>query len=414
MGEQAPSVLVIGAGMYVGGRGAGTDGTILPTLMQAQATGMIGEILVAATSRHSIELLQAKLDELNPRMGTHVQINGYPSGGSADTLAYKQALADLPRPACAIVSVPDHLHAAITADVIRAGVHPLVVKPLTPTLKEGQELTELAVERDIYGAVEFHKRYDETNLLVRQALADGRLGDICYIAVEYSQRRMMRGVFSSWLEETNIFQYLGVHYVDLIYFLTRARPVRAMATGQPYAPGSKARHGSDAIQALIEWQDPASGNRFASTIVTNWIDPNSTSSMSDQKYTVVGTEGRYQVDQKDRGAQLVTEQKGIDEVNPYFSQIYLDGGGNLGVHGYGPRSITQFLQDVGDLASGKCRLQDLLDKRPSFQDCLPSTAVTEAVNISLSRDSEWVSIQDLDGASGLREAIAQKGARTTT
>ncbi len=179
-------VLVIGAGMYVGGRGAGTDGTILPTLMQAQDRGLVGEILVAATSRHSIELVEAKLDDLNHRMGTRAKFKGYPAAGSSDLLAYQRALADLPRPAAAIVSVPDHLHASITADVIRAGVHPLVVKPFTVTLEEGLELTRLAEKQDVYGAVEFHKRFDETNLLLRQALAEGRLGDIRYIAVEYS------------------------------------------------------------------------------------------------------------------------------------------------------------------------------------------------------------------------------------
>ena len=80
MSEQAPSVLVIGAGMYVGGRGAGTDGTILPTLIEAQGKGLIGDIAVAATSRDSIDMLQAKLEELNSRLGTHVRFEGYPSG----------------------------------------------------------------------------------------------------------------------------------------------------------------------------------------------------------------------------------------------------------------------------------------------------------------------------------------------
>ena len=388
------SVLVIGAGMYVGGRGAGTDGTVLPTLMQAQDQGLIGEIHVAATSADSIAQLRTKLGELNVRLGTQVEFIGYPSAG-VDPSAYRQALERLPRPACAIVVVPDHLHHAITSDVIRAGVHPLVVKPLTPTVSEAQELIELAGKNDLYGAVEFHKRFDETNLLLRQALSDGRLGDVCYVTVEYSQRRMMRGVFDSWIDTTNIFQYLGVHYVDLIHFLTGAMPVRALATGQ-----QGAEPGWDAIQALIEWQDGPSGRRFASTIVSNWIDPDSTSAMSDQKINVVGTKGRYQIDQKQRGAQLVTQSGGIEEVNPYFSQIYLGADGAPGIHGYGPRCITQFITDVGDLVAGRRRLPELLTARPSFQDCLPSTAVVEAVNRSLKENGSWIEIDQADIAPG--------------
>jgi predicted dehydrogenase len=380
--------------MYVGGRGAGTDGTVLPTLMQAQSQGLIGDILVAATTRQSIDNLRVKLGELNTRLGTRVQVRGYPTRDGHDPLAYRQGLAELPHPGCAVVAVPDHLHASITSDVIRAGIHPLVVKPLTPTLGEAQELVELADKHNVYGAVEFHKRWDETNLLLRQALADGRLGDVLYITVEYSQRRMMRDVFESWLDHTNIFQYLGVHYVDLIYFLTGARPLRALATGQPGIGGVSSPPSLDAIQALIEWEDPPTRRRFVSTVVTNWIDPNSTSAMSDQKITVVGARGRYQIDQKHRGAQLVTQQGGVEDVNPYFSQIYVGNDGTFGVKGYGPRSIIQFLTDVGDLAAGRRKRQDLMCLRPSFQDCLASVAVTEAVNRSLVQGSGWVAVEE--------------------
>ena len=305
-------------------------------------------------------------------------------------MAYRRALEELPRPGCAVVVVPDHLHASITADVIRAGVHPLVVKPLTPTVAEARELIELAEAHGVYGAVEFHKRFDETNLLLRQALADGRLGDLRYFTVEYSQRRMMRQVFGSWVKDTNIFQYLGVHYADLVYFLTGARPVRALATAQPTRERTT---GADAIQALVEWEDPATGQRFVSTIVASWIDPDTSSAMSDQKITAVGTRGRYQIDQKHRGAQLLVEGRGVEDVNPYFSQIYVGPDGTFGVHGYGPRCITQFLTDVGDLASGRSRREDLIARRPSFQQALPSTAVVEAVNRSLPLDGEWIAIE---------------------
>lgn len=403
MSSNPPSVLVIGAGMYVAGRGTSACGTVMPALVQAQSQGLIGEIRVAATNRHSIQELKKKLDRLNARMGTHTEVQGHPAGAETDPLAYQQALAELPRPACAIVVVPDHLHFQIAADVIRAGVHCLVVKPLTPTLAESRELVRLADSHNVYGAVEFHKRFDESNLLVRQALADGRLGDICYVTVEYSQRRMVREIFGSWLRDTNIFQYLGVHYVDLIYFFTGARPVRALATGQPYDPASKERHGSDAIQALVEWEEPASKRRFASTIVTNWIDPDTTSAMSDQKINIVGTKGRYQVDQKNRGTQLVTEAGGVEDVNPYFTQIYQGADGKYGVHGYGPRCINQFLVDVNDLTFGRCKRQDLIAVRPSFQDCLASTAVIEAVNTSLYDGGRWVEVEEvpLAGSRGL-------------
>ena len=389
--EKCPSVLIIGAGVYVCGRNTEGFGTVLPTLMEAQNKGLIGEILVAGTRAESVKTLQDKLAEINNSMGTHVQVTGYPKNNESNPLAYRQALQELSQPACAIVVAPDHLHSSITADTVRAGVHSLVVKPLAPTLREANDLVEMVEAHKVYGAVEFHKRFDEANLLLRQALANGRLGNVCYITVEYSQRRVVKGIFQSWLHHTNVFQYLGVHYVDLIYFVTGARPVRVLAMGYPNGQSNGDEFTFEAIQALVEWEYPHSSQRFVSTIVTNWIDPDASTAMSDQRITVVGTLGRYQSDQKHRGVQMVTDD-GQEDINPYFAQCYVDATGEFSIKGYGPSSIRQFLVDVRNLINGNCQLEDLVLNRPSFRDGLVSTAVVEAVNHSLSREGEWVTI----------------------
>jgi predicted dehydrogenase len=390
------NILVVGAGMYVCGSGTEGFGTILPTLVQEQHRGKLGEIHMTATRPKSIALLLEKLDQLNRRMNTKGHIHVYPSPGddTRDEEAYKKALEAIPRPAAAIISVPDHLHASITEHVIRAGIHPLVVKPLTPTVKEAKQLIRLLNDQRLYGAVEFHKRFDTANLMLRQKVEDSLLGDICYIVVEFSQRRMVRQIFKSWVARTNIFQYLGVHYADMVYFVTGARPLRVMAIGQVYSESSPQSY--DAIQAVVEWQMESTQKRFVSTIITNWIDPDTTSAMSDQKIMVVGTKGRFQSDQKNRGVQMVTEEGGIEDINPYFTQLYRNNENRLNVHGYGPHSIQQFLTDVKNLEAGKINLEELETLRPSFQQALPSTAVLEAVNISLAQNSQWIDV-DLKG-----------------
>lgn len=382
----APSVLVIGAGMYVCGRGTAGVGTILPTLVQAQAEGLIGEIAVAATSQESVRALREKLAEINRRLETSVVIRAYPERGS-DPNAYRAALTEV-RPVCAIVVVPDHLHAEIATAVIEAGAHALVVKPLTTTRAETAALIALAQAKRVYGAVEFHKRWDEANLVLRQTIVDGRLGELRHISVEYGQRKAIRDTFAPWLRHTNIFQYLGVHYADLIYFLTGAQPVRVLAVGQP--KGAEPWR-CDAIQALIEWK---SGEvEFASSILTTWGEPNAASAMSDQRIRVLGTRGRYDSDQKHRGVELVTED-GVETINPYFSQVYRAADGRMGIEGYGPRSIRQFLDDVRALSEGTIQLTDVPITRPTFRDAAVSTAIVEAVNQSLTQGEEWVEVDD--------------------
>jgi len=390
-GGRRPSVLVIGAGVYVCGRGRSGFGTVLPTLVQAHAEGLIGELAVAATSPQGIAAVREKLAGLNARLGTRVALRTYPEGRSKDALAYRQALEELPRPACAVVVVPDHLHAPIAADVIKAGLHLLVVKPLAPTVAEASALIELAKARRVYGAVDFHKRFDEANLLARQALADGRLGELRHISVDYGQRRDIRGAFEGWIRHTNIFQYLGVHYVDLIAFLTGAQPVRVLATGQPRERAAQGLWQLDAIQAVIEWEGTGPGRTFTSTIATNWTEAERSSAMSTQAISLVGTRGRLDSDQKRRGVQLATEE-GVEDPNPYFSQLYRSAGGEMSVEGYGPRSIRQFLRDVQSLLEEGCSIEELASTRPSFQQALVSTAVIEAVNKSLAAGEEWVDV----------------------
>ncbi len=390
------NILVVGAGMYVAGRGADGFGTVLPTLVQAQVENLVGEIHVAATSKASVQSLYEKLDQLNQRMETTGVIHGYPTNNQVDLESYRQALAAIPQPAAAIVVVPDHLHATIAEDIIRAGLHLLVVKPLVSTLAEACQLITLLEAHNVYGAVEFHKHFDEANLLLRQTIVDGRLGELCYITVEYSQRRNIRQAFKSWIQHTNIFQYLGVHYADLIYYVTSAQPVRVLATAQTNPQLSDELYqGYDSIQTLIEWKDSTTNRHFVSSILTNWIDPDTSSAMSDQKITVVGTQGRYQSDQKNRGVQIVTQQGGVEDINPYFTQFYANSDGTIGVHGYGPKSIRQFLNDVSDLLAGTCQRQTLISSRPSFQDSLVATAIIEAVNHSLNNGNQWVSIEEL-------------------
>ena len=387
-------VLVIGAGMYVCGRGTDGFGTVLPSLYEAYRAGLIEKVCVAATSASSVKAVELKNKELSKRMGFQLPLEGFAKPGLGAS-SYKEALKTF-RPDCAVVAVPDHLHATVVNSVAKSGAHVLVVKPLALTVKEGKTMAASARANCIYGAVEFHKRFDEANLKFREVITSGKIGDVLYANVAYSQRKMIpEKMFKSWASKTNIFQYLAVHYVDLIYFATGAKPVRVMATGQKNWLMRKGINTYDAIQAVIEWQDCKSQKTFTSMIATNWIDPNGSSAMSDQRISVVGTRGRVDSDQKNRGVQIVTDDKGIEDFNPYFSQLYPDATGQTVFRGYGERSFHQFFMDVSNIMTGVQKPEDLKDLRPTFHQALVSTAVVEAVNLSLKKNNNWVSIKGI-------------------
>jgi predicted dehydrogenase len=299
----------------------------------------------------------------------------------------------MPRPACAIVVVPDHLHFQVAYDCLMEDLPVLVVKPLTPTIKEGERLIKLACERGLYAAVEFHKRWDKANLMMKDKIQDGSLGDLLYCWVEYSQRKSIpTEIFKAWTEKTTILQYLGIHYIDIVRFYTGATPRRVMSVGQKKWLPSKGIDTYDAIQCVIEWE-MVEGYRFTQTILTNWIDPETSSAMSDQKIKMVGTKGRFESDQKERGIRINVDDHYFEQPNPDFCMDYIDDKGNKTWRGYGIDSIKTFLSDVENINSSKVDIESLELVRPSFSEALISTAVIEAAHKSLFTDNKWQSVK---------------------
>jgi len=386
------NVVVIGSGMYVCGRGTESYGTIIPALFEwKKKTGKLGELYVAGRSVEGIKDAKIKIGQIQGDMGTGGFVRYYPEGKD-DPDCFKKAIRAIPHPACAIVAVPDNLHKKVAACAIKNGLHTLVVKPLVPTVKETLELIGLQKRKKVHCAVEFHKRHDHANLKMKDAIERGDIGDILYFIVEFSQRKSIpTKVFRKWVKSTNIFQYLGIHYLDIIYFLTKAVPVRVMATGQKRWLRAQGVDTYDSIEAVIEWRGRR-GNRFVSHILTNWVDPEKTSAMSDQRIKVIGTKGRFESDQKYRGIKIVTDVSGLEEPNPYFCGSY-GPKGEVSYKGYGIDSIHQFLNDVVQVEGGIATLGELEDNRATFTQSVIPAYILEAVNRSLGQKNRWVEIK---------------------
>ena len=387
-------ILVIGAGMYVTGRNGTGPGVVLSSLAETSKRIPIQEVVVCTKHEENHSTVKAAAARINQLLGSdlgvrHIAISGSP------TDAVRNLWNEHPFD-CAIVAVPDHLHYSYTKALLEQKVHCLVVKPLTPSLREAMELVRIQKKNRLYGAVEFHKRLDETNLYLKKALYEKKIGKVLYFNVQYSQRiGIPSSVFKNWAEQTNIFQYLGVHYVDLIYFLTGFAPVKAMAVGTFGVLRDMGIHTPDAVHAVIRWRDPVKKEEeFVSHFSTNWVDPENTSALSDQRIWVVGTRGRLSCDQKNRGLELVSEETGIQTVNPYFAEYLPSPDGATAFSGYGHKSINRFVADVQDIMAGKTPPEKLEESHPSFKQALVSTAVVEAVNQSLENGFSWRDVDD--------------------
>lgn len=380
-------LLILGSGMYVTGRQNTGVGTVLASVMQASKEVPIDSVTVVARAADNAQVVADAAQRLDGMIGsgTSVSYRSLQDEGLADLLARE-------RFHCAIVATPDHLHFSQISLLFDHGIHVLSVKPLVPTVEEHLALLTKQRERQLLGMVEFHKRYDEANLYTKKALADDLIGRPVHYDVHYSQRiGIPRTTFSDWVSHTNIFQYLGVHYIDLFYFMTGLKPVKAMAVGSYGVLQDEGIDTWDTMHATVVWRD-CDGRESTSVLNIGWSDPDCSSAMSDQRYKLIGTKGRIENDHKHRGIEVLTDETATQHPNPYFSDFLLDADGEYVFQGYGYRCIRQFLVDATAVLTDKVRVADLEARRPSFSDTLIATSVIEAVNNSVSNNSQWESI----------------------
>ena len=377
------NLLIVGCGMYVTGRDESGLGTILASTMQTLGMDSNSKIIICATKTENEEVVTKSNQRLNDALGLSKSVVYRRFDGSIDGL---KNLAVNEKINVAIVATPDHLHFHQLKELMLLGIHCLCVKPLVSNVRDHQELIDIATSSDVYGAIEFHKRWDESNLYVKKALKEESVGKIHNITVDYSQRiKIPTEVFKSWVHETNIFQYLGIHYVDLIGWLSESKPIRLCCHGTYGELKNRGIDTWDSIHVWLIWQRK-NGEEFLSQFNLSWIDSNFSPALSDQRFSILGSLGRYEVDQRNRGVSSQTLDSGLQYLNPWFSELLPSLDGGLEMQGYGFRSISQFLLDAEHILRGKLTPRALIGCRPSFYDCIESTSVIEKVNYCLKNE----------------------------
>lgn len=130
--------------------------------------GSIGERHVRcfqATGRCRVSIV-----EINPALRQSIaERYGVPSFASLE-----EAMAA--KPTAAVVAVPAHLHLPIAQQLAEAGVHLLIEKPLSTSLRGVNELRELVAREQLVCAVAYVYRSHPILGAMREAVASGKFG----------------------------------------------------------------------------------------------------------------------------------------------------------------------------------------------------------------------------------------------
>ena len=137
-----------------------------------------------------------------------------------DVRAMLAALGAAERPEAAVVAAPTTMHHAAARELLSAGVHCLVEKPITKTVPEAEELVRLAAERKLALAVGHVERYNPAIIAARPFVHDVKFIEV---------RRVSPYPFRSI--DVGVTMDLMIHDIDLILDLV-GRPLEsAQAAG---------------------------------------------------------------------------------------------------------------------------------------------------------------------------------------
>ncbi len=339
-------ILIVGGGMI-------THDQLLPAVYQMQRQGRLGEISVCAQHPRTVRALKASttLAEAFPGQS----FRAYPESGHADQPQpelYRRVIERMKPGGIVVAAVPDQLHFDVIMAALRRGLHVCAVKPLVLRYDEALEIQRVAYERGLVVGVEYHKRFDDRNLIARRNYRAGlfgefRLGSAWLLEKAYYRRSNFQNWFTK--ENSDAFTYVGCHYVDLVHFITGLEPAAVSVYGIPdrFPNGNSGYLWTDArviwsngaclnVQNALGFPDSAPGaNAQGLVLYCQGANDGALISHSDQLRGV-----RYSYSESGANAGPTT----YAEPNPDYFQ-YLDlGGPGLTPTGYGFRSVEYILQ----------------------------------------------------------------------
>ncbi|MFC6671486.1 Gfo/Idh/MocA family protein [Marinobacterium aestuariivivens] len=173
------------------------------------------------------------------------------------------------------IVTPNHLHYAATRAFLEAGIDVICDKPLTTTLSEARELEALARGQGRTLAVTYNYSANAMIRLARQLVAEGALGELRLVQVEYAQDWLARNIEqdgqkqASWRTDpqqagrAGCLGDIGVHAYNLARFVTGRSARRVSAELSAFVPG---RQVDDNVQARLDFGDGIRGALWASQV----------------------------------------------------------------------------------------------------------------------------------------------------
>ncbi|MHB8376618.1 MAG: Gfo/Idh/MocA family protein [Dehalococcoidia bacterium] len=155
------------------------------------------------------------------------------------------------------IATPVQTHAKLAKQALLAGKHVLVEKPLTTSVRDAEELVELAQRQKRVLMVDHTFVYTGAVRRMKQLIDGGEIGDMYY----YDSVRVNLGLVQ---HDVNVIWDLASHDLAIMDYLLTVRPTHISAIGVTHLPGGMA----DVAYLTLRFE-----NSLIAHFHVNWLSP---------------------------------------------------------------------------------------------------------------------------------------------
>lgn len=175
----------------------------------------------------------------------------------------------------ASVAVPTSLHTAVAGELLSAGIHVLVEKPLAPSVADCRQLCELSRRSSAIVMVGHIERFNPAVRKLRELIRKGSFGEITSIIT----RRV--GLAPPRIRDADVVTDLAVHDIDIANFLVGRQPVDVYSNS-----------GNGNLKDRVDFSEIFLNYGSCNAIISvNWLTP-----LKIRKMSVTGTQGYAELD----------------------------------------------------------------------------------------------------------------------
>ncbi|NOU65404.1 gfo/Idh/MocA family oxidoreductase [Paenibacillus sp. LMG 31461] len=136
------------------------------------------------------------------------------------------------------ICTPNHVHASISIDCLRAGKNVLCEKPAARTYAEALEMQKVQHETGLVLNIGVVNRFNTEVNLIKKMIADGDLGELYHVYVSFRSHRSIPGLGGAFTTKSiaggGALIDWGVHFLDIVMYCA-GDPLPKTVSGQAYS-----------------------------------------------------------------------------------------------------------------------------------------------------------------------------------